>query len=399
VSLKILHVLPGAHVGGAEQVGLLLAQAQRVAGHDARILTFSPGKVTESAAAMGIPVISGSASAAESQSKSVQRRGFAAAIQQTVSTFQPEIVHSHVPITHLMCNRVLPELRIPWVATLHGSWKQFAYSAQTLSRPWLRPYLMLRHAMGDRIATRSASKLIAVSEYTKRGLERIGISSARIQVIHNGLPPLLSPVPKEVARARMGISADDVVIGSLGYFAPVKGFDILIRAFSMIASRHSNVRLIIAGGGVMGESRTEIELKRLIAELRLDERVKLIGPVAPREGFLSALDIYVVSSRTEGFPLSLVEAMWHGQPSIVSSEGGNVEAARHGSEGLVFESGNVLSLADALEHLVSEPDLRASLGAAAQARASSYLTIERCAAEHEALFHALLKNPHESVTV
>jgi glycosyltransferase involved in cell wall biosynthesis len=396
MSSRIMHVLPGQHVGGAEQVGLNLAQSQISRGHDVRMFLGAAGQVSEAAIKMGIPFSIVKATLDSAGGKSARHRAFADGLTNAAVEFHPEIVHSHVPITHLICGRVLPGMRIPWVATIHGSWKQFSYAAQTISRPWLRPYLLVRHALGDLIATRSAAKLVAVSEYTMRGLAAVGVDRRKISVIHNGLPPLTNPAPPEVAREQMGIRGDAVLIGSLGYFAPVKGFDLLIKAFAEVKDRFPQAMLRIAGGGVMGETQARTSLERLITERGLSDRARLLDPVDPRGGFLSALDIYVVSSRTEGFPLSLVEAMWHGKPSVVSSEGGSVEAARPGQESLVFESGNLGALASSLARLISEGELRRKLGEAASARASTYLTLQRCTDEYEATYAEVMARSRRS---
>jgi glycosyltransferase involved in cell wall biosynthesis len=176
----------------------------------------------------------------------------------------------------------------------------------------------------------------------------------------------------------------------MGYHAPVKGFDLLARAFSRVAPRYSAARLLIAGGDVLGNDRPRRGLERLITRLGIGSQVQLLDAQDPRAGFMSALDLFVVASRSEGMPLVLLEAMWHGQPSLVTSAGGCIEAARPGRESLVFGSGDVADLAANLEILLRDSALRESLGKAAWARASASLTLSRCAHEYERLYSEVL---------
>jgi glycosyltransferase involved in cell wall biosynthesis len=82
--------------------------------------------------------------------------------------------------------------------------------------------------------------------------------------------------------------------------------------------------------------------------------------------------------------------MQHGKPSVVTSAGGSIEAARPEREALVFESGNPASLASNLERLIGDSHLRNTLGEAARSRAQSYLTIERCAADYNILYSSII---------
>jgi glycosyltransferase involved in cell wall biosynthesis len=390
MNLKILHILASPHLGGAERVCLDLAKAQQSSGNKTNILFLAHGNASESAAKEGIAAIINDD---PDLASAVRSRRWAAAmrvLKNTTSQIQPQIVHSHVPFTHLACHRVLPALGIPWIATMHGSWRQFAFAPQTVGRPFLRPFLLLRHAIGDAVATRSAARVVAVADYVKNDLVHIGISARRITVIHNGLESLTSPMNTETARSRLNLPQNVPLIGAMGYFAPVKGFDILLQAFARMASRHSSVHLAIAGGDVLGDEKPRREIERLIHRLGIGERVHLLGTQDPRAGFMAALDILVISSRTEGLPLTLLEGMWHGKPSVVSSAGGCREAARPEQEGLVFRSQDPADLAEKLNRLLQDQALQESLGKAAWARASTYLTIARCASEYQSIYHNIL---------
>lgn len=362
---------------------LWLARAQNSRGHEAAVFAFRPGDAQATMQREGILVTLPDLSGVNLDDRFAIRRAAAAKLAEIAESFQPDVIHSHVPATNLVCSCALKR---PWVATAHGSWKQFAYSPETVERPLLKPYLMLRHAAGDSWTLRRAAGVAVPAMRTKELLERVGVSANKIRVIHNGLPPLAGIMERRAAREKMGIAENALAIGALGYFAPVKGFDLLLRAFALLAARHRALELLIAGGDVLGHSATRGVLQQMIEQLGITDRVRLLGPLDPAEGFFASLDLFCVSSRSEGLPLALIQAMQHGLPSVVSSEGGCGEAARDGIESLVFPVGRSDRLAEALERLIGDPPLREAMGRAAAARASTYLTLPRCADEYEQFY-------------
>jgi glycosyltransferase involved in cell wall biosynthesis len=214
-----------------------------------------------------------------------------------------------------------------------------------------------------------------------------------LRVVHDGLPFNPGTVDRAAARRTFSLPEDAIVIGSLGHLSPVKGFDLLIEAFSRIASEFPKAFLLIAGGDILGDRQVRLILQKQIADLGLNERIHLPGALDTRQGFFSCMDLFAVASRTEGFSLSLVEAMQHGLPSVVTSSGGCTEAARPEKEALRFTSGNTLDLAEKLKELINNPELRLRLGEAARKRAQSYLTLTRCAQEyHQVYKEALTKH-------
>jgi glycosyltransferase involved in cell wall biosynthesis len=393
MKLRILHVLASSHLGGAEQMCLWLASNQATSGNDVAVWIPEDGRVAQAAQLAGIATIRSSKKTREER---LPRRKhwelLAVGLWDAVEEFRPNLVHSHVPLANLMCHRVVRKRSVPWVATVHGSWRQFAYAPQTQSKPYLKPYLLLRHALGDLLSTRSAARIVAISDYVRKELKLVGISPSRIVRIHDGLPESHVELTPEIARERQGISRDALVIGSLGFMAPVKGFDLLVRAAALLLPSYPQLLLLIAGGDVLGDNSVRFSLNKLVMQLKLQRCVRLLDTVEPNEGFLSTLDIFVVSSRTEGLSLSLLAAMRHGKPSVMTSAGGCSEAARPGLEGLVFDSGNVRSLAQTIAQLLRDNQLRNSMGQSAAERARGYLTLSRCADEYSQLYDDVLSS-------
>jgi glycosyltransferase involved in cell wall biosynthesis len=256
------------------------------------------------------------------------------------------------------------------------------------SAPWLKYYMMLRHGLGDAFITSRAHQIIAVSEAIQRDCLRVGMSKQRVTTIYNGIVPVTSrPAPR--LRQQLGIPDHHRVIGTLGHYSPNKGFDQLVKAFLSLAGRFPEVHIVLAGRD-SGDTLYRDELQRLRDRSAQAARIHILGEQKSGPEFMSNVDICVIASIVEAFSLTLVEAMQLGKPSVVSSGGGCQEVARDGLESLVFRTRNVADLATKLERLLSDPELAARLGRAAETRARTELTLDRCASRHVQLYEELL---------
>lgn len=146
-------------------------------------------------------------------------------------------------------------------------------------------------------------------------------------------------------------------IVGLGRLAWQKGFDLLIEAFSQIAAAHPEWTLIIYGEG---ERRNALE--SLVRTKSLESRVFLPGAVQQVPAVLSEASVFVLSSRYEGFPNALCEAMACGLPVIsFDCPSGPNEIIRHNIDGILVKAGDIEALAKALDTLIRDNNLRRSL--------------------------------------
>ena len=163
---------------------------------------------------------------------------------------------------------------------------------------------------------------------------------------------------KEVKVTKKFESTEQYNIVALGRLSDEKGFDILIQAFSKIEKDYPQWNLIIYGEGKRREY-----LEKLIINYGLESRIKLPGLIKNPLEMLKQADIYVLSSRREGFPNALLEAMSVGLPSISTKcTGGINEIIEHKKNGLLIDPDNVSQLCESLSLLMSNKDLRAKLG-------------------------------------
>ncbi len=169
-------------------------------------------------------------------------------------------------------------------------------------------------------------------------------------------PPCTVPEPED--RAWIGI-------GLLARFSYEKAIPNLIRAVHALLQRGCDVRLILAGDGP-----EKPKLESLVAELGISDHVTFTFVNGPDElaGFMRRIDIYAMSSDTEGMPLSIVEAMAYGKPTVCTDVGGVHEVVDDGKTGILVPPGDVDALAGALQKLVDDEALREKMGRAAYER-------------------------------
>ncbi|MFH1017338.1 MAG: glycosyltransferase [Pseudomonadota bacterium] len=198
---------------------------------------------------------------------------------------------------------------------------------------------------------RSAA-LVAVSRKVATTFSRSGgIPHSQIRVIYNGV----RVVPRTENRsesllAHLGIPQDAVVVGTIGNLRAVKDHVTLLSAFAPIARETGNAHLLIVGEG---EERRRLEEK--VLRLGLRGRVSLPGFRSDVEALLSAMDVFVLCSRSEGFPVALLEAMAMECPCIATAVGGVLEIIQSGENGLLVPAQAADALTRAIRLILSTP--------------------------------------------
>jgi len=238
---------------------------------------------------------------------------------------------------------------------------------------WLRQRII---PLLERYALRSADLVTSPSRYGGCCLRERGYLAveARIEIVHNGVPPLPS-VGRVCARG-----AELVCVARLDHH---KGIDVLLRALSVLAG--PKPRLDIVGTGLQ-----EGTLRRLADELNLNGRVRFRGLLGRSDvaAVLAGAVAFVFPSRSDNFPLAILEAMQAGLPIVATRVGGIPEQVREGEEGLLVPSEDPESLANALGRVLRDSELRLRLGVGARKRAAEF-TWKRAAERYESLYALL----------
>jgi glycosyltransferase involved in cell wall biosynthesis len=200
--------------------------------------------------------------------------------------------------------------------------------------------------------------MVVLTEADRRRHEESMGGRGRVVVIPNAVTPLGGP-PSDVSQP---------IVVAAGRLAPQKGFDLLIAAFAQVARAEPGWRLRICGGGP-----ERAELRRLIVEHDASDHIQLLGRVHDIAEQMRQASLYVLSSRFEGFPLVLIEAMSKGLP-VVSFDcpTGPADIVEHGVTGYLVPTGDVDALAEAMLDLIRDEPRRRRFGATAVERSTAY---------------------------
>jgi sugar transferase (PEP-CTERM/EpsH1 system associated) len=241
----------------------------------------------------------------------------------------------------------------------------------------------------QRRLTPLADAVFAVSAQLRDDLVRhVRLPAARIEVLHNGVDlagfAAGDAGRRARARDRLGVSPDQPVVGSVGRLAAVKNYALLLRAFAALAAPRGVLALV-------GEGPERAALERLGAELGLGDRLRLLGHRDDVRELLPGLDVFVLPSLSEGMSNTLLEAMACGVAVVASAVGGNAEIVRDGSDGLLFDSGDLEGLIGRLRLLTDAPPRRAELARAARARVEQEFGFDAMIRRYEDLYRRLLR--------
>jgi glycosyltransferase involved in cell wall biosynthesis len=207
-------------------------------------------------------------------------------------------------------------------------------------------------------------------------------------LIPNGIPTdeyAPDPNRRRRWRERHGLEPEAIVLTHVGRFAPPKNHALLIEAFAQLRT-HTPLYLLLVGGGELEDA-----VRQQVVELGLQDRVRFLGVRADVPAILNASDLFVLSSRWEGNPLSVMEAMAAGLPVVSTAVGGVPELVREGETGLLVPSGDAAALARALQALVDDPARREAMGKAARQHAITHFDIRHTVRQYETLYERLLQ--------
>jgi glycosyltransferase involved in cell wall biosynthesis len=238
-----------------------------------------------------------------------------------------------------------------------------------------------------------STKTLAVSKVVRDELVRLGIPSSKSMVFNNPMDrTILHPVDRDKARAVYEYTPSEIVIMTIGHAVPVKGWDILLRAFSDVASEVTEARLLVVGSiKANKESPYYDELARFIEGNGLRTKVRFTGHLRNINEALAASDIFVLSSRSEGFSNALIEGLASGLPCVSTFVGGASELVRPGVNGFLIERENYREMAKVLLMLAKDPDLRKKLAEGARTTLLGIPTMEEYGNQLFNLYESLLR--------
>ncbi len=228
-----------------------------------------------------------------------------------------------------------------------------------------------------------ASVLVSVSDKTREQAALAGTNPGRIRVIPNGIPPVVKEiVNRSELRREVGMESNGVLLISVGRLVYQKGHEFLIRALPAVLRQFPNTRVCICG-----EGRLRRQLETEITELKLSDKIRLMGNRNDVAQLLECADIFVLPSRWEGLPVALLEAMGTGLSVVATRVEGVEEVVQDDVQGLLVPPEDSDALAAALVQLISSPELRRRMGEAATRRIAGSYTIDIMCEKYLSVIH------------
>lgn len=367
---RILHIIYSLYRGGAER----LIETQALLGDHERfeylVCSITGGgdlvQVIESAGARVLLM-------------GKRRRGDLAVIPRIARLIDSEkidLLHLHnAPAAFWGTLAALcPRRRVPIVRTEHQPWRPSALP--TIYRAFHRP-----------LAARAA-RIICVSDFVRFShAERLPRLSDRYRTVPNGvrLKAFAGLPEKREARAFFKLPPDTPIVGTIGRLVAVKNHRLLVEAFARVHAERPEAHLAILGDGPLGEA-----LAAQAADLRISNDISFVKSSPSAEVFLRCLDVFALSSDSEGMPLTLLEAMAAELPTAVTGVGGIPEVIENGKDGYIVPASSPELLARVISSLLSHPAEAIDMGRRAREKVERRFTAERMVRETEHIYSELL---------
>ncbi len=320
--MRIAHVVDSMEVGGAETLVSQLCRMQRDEGHEAQIYAVAAlGALGERMQSEGFPI----------------RWNIGRHLLDSTCNFYklfksstPDIVHIHNPTPTIYAAAAARMAHVPAIISTRHS----------LVAPPHDRLMEFKYA----ISARFCDWIVSICDATTCNLKKLGtVPPRKIVRIYNGAAPL-GKIPREECPAKTGFT-----LVFVGRFQPVKNLPLLMSAFRIAAASMPELRLWMVGDGS-----DRAQLQQLTFDYAISEKVVFWGQQLDVAPFLSAADAFIMSSSSEGLPISLLQAFSCGLPSIVTDVGGMAEVVRLAEAGIVVPAANATAMADAILKLATD---------------------------------------------
>ncbi len=359
--MKIAHVVDCMEIGGVETLVAQMCRLQRAQGHDPQVYT------------VGTLGILGKQMLEEGYSVRAQvgrhlvdsARNFLSIFKE----FRPDVVHLHNPTPAFYAGPGARLAGVPCiVSTRHG-----------LVAPPRRFTTELKYAF----AAVCCDWIVGVCDATVANLQKLyALPARKIVRVFNGTTPL-SRVEKDQCPTKGGFT-----LLYVGRLAPVKNHTLLLQAFRAARTSISNLRLWIVGDGSERQM-----LERLARDTGIGPQVTFWGQQLDVAPYFSAADAFIMSSNSEGLPVSLLQAFSLGLPAIVTDVGGMSEAVRHAQAGLIVPGEDPAALSAAIVHLAKSDSDRQRYSQNALASFNARFTLDTMVSAYSELYRTSKRHP------
>jgi len=354
-------------IGGTEQVIKNLIE-----GSDTRLFEMSIFCIEEPIGPFGKLLLAKGISISSTQ----RREGFdlklIKTIRQHLIEHEIDVLHSHQYTPWVYGTLAALGTKTKIILTEHGRF----YPDQS---SWKR-------ALANPLLSLATNKITAISKATKQALvDYEHLPEEKIQVIYNGITPLNknSSCVTDI-RSKIKISENTQIIGTIARLDPIKNQSMMLLAFQAVLKSYPDTILLIVGDG-----EEKSNLKKLAKELEVTNKVIFTGYITEPSSYLEAMDIFLLSSLSEGTSMTLLEALSLGKPCVVTDAGGNPEIITHEINGAVTPNNDTAAFAHAIIDLLSNDRKYQRLASASSDTFNEKFNIKFMMKEYQSIYQAL----------
>ena len=240
----------------------------------------------------------------------------------------------------------------------------------------------------NQLLSRITPRVTTISAATRDALVTYEwFARRKIQVIYNGVKPLAPVEGGPHVRQRLGIPESAFVLGTLSRLDSIKNQRMMIKALHRLRETVPQAVLLLAGDGPEREA-----LESLTAELGLQDRVVFAGFISDIADHLDAMDVFLLTSFSEGTSMTLLEAMCLGKPIVATRVGGNIEVIDNDNTGVLIDSDDTDALVAAIERLASDNRWSKHLGEQAQRMFNARFSLHHMVSNYQQLYDSLIKS-------
>lgn len=295
--------------------------------------------------------------------------------------FRPEVVHTHLAKAGFLGRLAARAVGVPVVIhTYHGN----------VLRGYFGPARTRLFLLIERALARVTTRVVALSARQETELRQLRIAGpGRVVRIPLGLDlaPFLDP-PRGILRGELGLDPRTPLVGIVARLVPIKGLDVFLDAAVRVHADLANARFVVVGDG---EERSA--LAERTRRLGIADRVRFLGWRADLAAIYGDLDVLALTSRNEGTPVSIIEAMAAGRPVVATAVGGVPDLVADGVSGLLAPAGDADAVARAILRLLGDPATGERMGLVGRSIAYPEYDATTLLARIDALYRSVTARP------
>lgn len=364
---KVAHITFDMRIGGTEQVIYQLVEHTDPEKYDVSIVCLNQpiGPFGMQLQKKGYPIIAFD-----------RQPGFdlklVTAIRRFIIANQIDMLHCHQysPYIYGVFASRLTHAKV--IFTEHG---RFYPDRRKLKRMLINPILSQFTDSITAISTATKNALIKYENFPGKRIHVIynGIDASKFEMLHNG-----------DLRQSFGFDEETFILGTVARLDPIKNHEMMINAFKIIHERFPNTALMIVGDGPERQY-----LESLISKLGLNRSIIITGFREDTPQFYNMMDLFLLTSFSEGTAMTLLEAMASAKPCIATDVGGNPEIVLDYQTGFIIPSNDEHALAQKIIQLLEDKSLRTKMGIAGRKRFEQMFTAAKMASEYQKLYDEL----------